>query len=163
MSEVTVAAHLAAAPDRVWTLLADAARWVEWMPGLESCEVTNGQAGGVGRRQRLAVSYGGHRGLVDVEITEWEPGARIAWVHVSSRIEGLDTRFARDARTRVTLAPAPGGTALSFQGTWVPVGSMGKMMSGTLIRSRAQSMFKRAARNLERLASGTPESPPPRP
>jgi carbon monoxide dehydrogenase subunit G len=106
----------------------------------------------VGRRQHLRISYGGHRASVDLEITEWEPEARIAWSHVADRIEGMETQVARDVRVRITLAPAAGGTAVSFEASWEPVGFVGRMVSGTLLKSRVTSMFEQEARNLERLA-----------
>lgn len=157
MASVRVARIIDAAVEDIWPYLADAARWPEWMPGVESSAVTNGQEEGVGRRQHLEVSYGGHRGEIDLEVTEWEPHTKIGWVHLSDRIQGTNKQFARDVRTRVTLSPAAGATGISFEGSWEPVGLMGKMLSGTLIQSRANAMFERAAQNLERLARAPAE------
>ena len=152
MGSVRVARNIDATLDRVWPLLADARRWPEWMPGVRSSVVINDRAEGVGRRQHLEITYGDHAGEIDLEITDWVPEAKIGWIHLSDRIHGMDKQFARDIRTLVTLSPAAGGTAVSFEGTWEPVGLMGRVLSGTLIQSRANSMFQRAAENLERLA-----------
>ncbi len=154
MASIRVARNIDASPEQVWPLLADAERWPEWMPGLESSRVTNGQPEGVGRRQHLEIAWGGHRGEVDLEITEWQPPAGIALL-LSDHIRGMDKQLAKNIRTRVSLAPAAGGTAMLFEGAWEPVGLMGRMLSGTLVQGRANTMFERAAENLERLAKGS--------
>lgn len=156
MASITLTKNIDATPEEVWPYLADARRWPEWMPGLSSSVVTNGKPEGVGRRQRLEIEFGGRRGQVELEITEWQPQARIAWVHLSDRIEGVDKQFARDIHTRITMSPAAGGTAMSFEGSWEPVGLMGKMLSGTLVKSRASTIFEGAAQNLERVAQRRP-------
>ena len=153
MASVRVKRILKGPPSRIWPYLADAERWPEWMPGLTSSRVTNGKAEGKGRRQHLEISWGGHSGEIDLEITEWEPERRIGWVHISDRIQGVDKQFARDIRTSVILSPSAGGTEMSFEGSWEPVGLMGKMLGKTLVQSRANSMFERAAENLDRLAT----------
>ena len=154
MANVSVGRRLGAPPDRIWPYLADAKRWPEWMPGLESSEVTNGKTEGVGRRQRLGLSYAGRRAEIELEITEWEPERRIGWVHLVERIQGMEQKFARDIRTTVTLAPAAGGgTDMTFEGSWQPVGLMGKMLGKTLVESRANTIFETAAQRLESLAS----------
>jgi uncharacterized protein YndB with AHSA1/START domain len=155
MASVRVARNIAATPERVWPYLAEAERWPDWMPGLASSRVTNGRPEGVGRHQHLDIAWGGHRGEIDLEITEWVPNQRIGWVHLSDRVEGMDKELARNVRTLVTLAPAQGGATLSFEGSWEPVGFLGKMLSGTLVQNRAGSTFQRAAENLERLARGS--------
>jgi carbon monoxide dehydrogenase subunit G len=151
MPTVRVAKNIQAKPEDVWPFLEKADRWPEWMPGLESSSVTNGK-NGLGRSQHLELSFGGYRGDIDLEITQWEPPRRIGWKHLSERIQGLDKQFAKDIRTVVMLTPSGGGTELSFEGSWEPVGLMSKMLGKTMIEGRANSIFETAAANLERLA-----------
>ena len=154
MPNLTIRRSLAAPPERVWPLLADAARWPEWMPGVETSRVTSDRVEGTGRRQRLERAWGGRRGEVDLEITEWEPPRRIGWLHLGERLGGKQQGFARDIRTRVTLEPAGGGSEIAFEGSWEPVGLVGRMLGTTLVASRAEEMLRGAAENLERLARG---------
>ena len=153
MPTVNISRRVEAAPARIWPFLADASRWPEWMPGAQSSQVTNGKSG-LGRRQHLELSWGGHAAEIDLEITEWEPERRIGWVHLSDRVKGIEKQFARDIRTRVTLTPAANGAEIAFEGSWEPVGFVGKMLGKTVVQSRANAMFDRAAENLERLAGG---------
>jgi carbon monoxide dehydrogenase subunit G len=152
MPSVRVAKRIERKPEEIWPLLADAERWRDWMPSVESSRVTNDKEG-LGRRQHLELSYQGYRGEIDLEITEWQPERRIAWVHLSDRIHGLNKKLARDVRTVVTLTPSGDGTEIAFDGSWEPVGLMSKMLGKTLIEGRAHSMFDTAAEKLERLAT----------
>ncbi len=159
MANIHIAREIDAPPERVWRYLADAKRWPDWMPGVTSSEVTNGRPEGAGRRQHLDLAYAGRRAEIDLEITEWEPPRRIGWIHLSERIQGVGQKLARDIRTSITLTPAVGGTHISFEGSWEPVGLMGKMLGKTLVQSRAEAIFEGAAERLERLARGD-ETPP---
>ena len=139
-------------PERVWPLLADPKRWPEWLPGVTTSVVTSGPAEGVGRRQKLEVAYAGQRGEIELRITDWEPLRRIGWEHTAERIGGKQQNLARDIRTLVTLTPRGGGTDVAVEGSWEPVGLMGKMLGKTLVQSRAESMLGGAVENLEKVA-----------
>ncbi|MFN2432562.1 MAG: SRPBCC family protein [Gemmatimonadota bacterium] len=152
MAEVRVTRTITAPPERVWPLLADPTRWPEWLPGITTSEVTAGPVEGVGRRQRLDAAYAGQHGEIELRITDWEPRRRIGWVHTAERIGGKQQNFAKDIRTIITLTPAGTGTELQVEGSWEPVGIMGKMLGKTLVQSRAEGMLGGAAENLERLA-----------
>ena len=154
MPEIRLSRSLAAHPDRVWPLLADASRWPSWMPGLRSSTVTNDRAEGVGRRQRLDLAYGGQRAEIELEITEWEPGRRIGWRHLSETVGGRAQDFVRDVRTRIVLAPTGSGSELTVEGSWQPAGFVGRMIGATFVRGRAEDVLRQAADNLERLAAG---------
>ncbi|HEY7529555.1 MAG TPA: SRPBCC family protein [Gemmatimonadota bacterium] len=154
MPEIRISRSLAAPPARVWPWLADAGRWPEWMPGVRSSIVTNAPDEGVGRRQRLDLAYGGQRGEIDLEITEWEPERRLGWRHLSETIGGRTQDFVRDVRTRILLAPSGSGTELTVEGSWEPAGFLGRMVGATLVRGRAEDLLRQAADNLERLAAG---------
>ena len=156
MEHVSVSREVAASPEDIWACLADAGRWPEWMPGVTRSEVTNGQPGGVGRRQRLDVSYGGRQGEIELEITQWEPLRRIAWVHLADPFQAAGKKVVRELRTVVTLEREGDGTRLSIEGTWEPVGLAAKMLSRTLVAPRASGMLEQAAENLERLAGRSP-------
>ncbi len=152
MPKVESTRRIAATPAQVWPLLADAARWPEWMPGIQGSRVLGERREGVGRRQLLEVGYAGQRGEVELEVTAWEPERRMAWLHLAERIAGKQQNFAKDIRAEITLQPADGGTVVSFQSSWEPVGMLGRMLGKTLIQSRAGEMVEQAACNLERLA-----------
>lgn len=154
MASLRVTRTLSAPPERVWPLLADPKRWPEWLPGVTTSEVLAGPAEGVGRRQRLQAAYGGQRGEIELQITDWEPRRRVGWVHTAERIGGKQQNLAKDIRTLITLTPAGGGTLLAVEGSWEPVGLMGKMLAKTVAQSRAEGMFEGVAENLDRLAGG---------
>ncbi|HVU71971.1 MAG TPA: SRPBCC family protein [Mycobacteriales bacterium] len=67
----TVTAATAAAPDAVWPLLADPARWREWDPDIESVSGTVTAGGHVRTRTRTGRT-------VRLKVTAVEPGRSIA-------------------------------------------------------------------------------------
>jgi uncharacterized protein YndB with AHSA1/START domain len=115
MLEIDVGARSAAAPEHVWTLLADVSTWPRWAP-FDDAEVESGE--GVGEIRRFRAG----RMTTRERVTELDPPRRYTYEFVS----GLPIR---DYRAAVTLSPAAdGGTAIRWQSSFRancsgPVGS----------------------------------------
>jgi uncharacterized protein YndB with AHSA1/START domain len=90
MLEIDVGARSAAAPERVWTLLADVTTWPRWAP-FDDAEVESGE--GVGEIRRFRAG----RMTTRERVTELDPPRRYAYEFVS----GLPIR---DYRAAVTLS-----------------------------------------------------------
>jgi polyketide cyclase/dehydrase/lipid transport protein len=105
MLEIDVGARSLAAPERVWTLLADVSTWPRWAP-FDDAEVESGE--GVGEIRRFRAG----RVTTRERVTELDPPRRYAYEFVS----GLPIR---DYRAEVTLsAAAAGGTAIRWQSSF---------------------------------------------
>jgi uncharacterized protein YndB with AHSA1/START domain len=72
---------IAAAPEAVWTVLADHAAWPEWFPILDRVEVT-GAPTGVGGQRRVVIQ----RLPFDEEFTVWDEPRQFAWAVTRSRL-----------------------------------------------------------------------------
>ena len=104
MLEIDVGARSAAAPERVWTLLADVSTW-RWAP-FDDAEVESGE--GVGEIRRFRAG----RVTTRERVVELDPPRRYLYEFVS----GLPIR---DYRAEVALSPAAdGGTAIRWQSSF---------------------------------------------
>ena len=104
MRSIEVGATLAAPPERVWDLLVDVEDWPRWSV-FDEVHVESGS--GVGRVQRL------RNGRVTgrERVTALEPPRRMAY----ELLGGLPVR---DYRGEVVLAPAGGGSAITWRSTF---------------------------------------------
>ena len=109
---IRAAGRSSASPDAVFAVLADHERWPEWFPNVKQVDVL-GPAEGVGARRRVHVP-----GLVvEEEFIVWDPGARWAFTGTAAA-PGFVRSIVEDCR----LAPAPGGTELSYTMYLEPTG-----------------------------------------
>jgi uncharacterized protein YndB with AHSA1/START domain len=75
--------------ERVWRGLVEPDRWSRWLPWIRTVTVTNDRREGVGSQRRIVSVLSGGRELVsDVEVTEWEEGARYAHRHLTDSLDG---------------------------------------------------------------------------
>ena len=112
MLEIDVGARSGAAPERVWTLLADVSTWPRWAP-FDDAEVESGE--GVGEIRRFRAG----RMTTRERVTELDPPRR----YLHEFVSGLQSS---DYRAEVALSPAAdGGTAIRWQSSFraKPVGS----------------------------------------
>ena len=134
MLEIDVGARSAAAPERVWTLLADVSTW-RWAP-FDDAEVESGE--GVGEIRRFRAG----RMTTRERVTELDPPRRYAYEFVS----GLPVR---DYRAEVTLSlAADGRTAVRWQSSF-----RAKLPgTGWLVRRRLAQFVAETAEGLAREA-----------
>lgn len=76
--------EIAAAPDRVFDALADAASWATWFPGLEAARWTSSAPYGVGSTREVKV--GPLR--VEEQFIVWEPGERFGFTFTATNLPG---------------------------------------------------------------------------
>jgi hypothetical protein len=102
-------ATTAAGPDAVYELLADGSTWPGWSPigSFELLERGDGSPEGLGAVRRFTTG----RSRSTERVVERRPGERFSYVLVS----GLAIR---NYRADVSLAPAPGGTTITWHSTF---------------------------------------------
>jgi uncharacterized protein YndB with AHSA1/START domain len=143
---VEATAHSAAAPERVWQLLADSSTWPEW--GIWDARSLERQGSpppeGVGAVRELKTG----RVVVREEIVAFDPPRRVGYRLLS----GLPVR---DYEAEVTLEPGEQGSALI---RWRAEFAPRLPGTGPLIRRRLQTLFEDVTRRLAAVAT-----PPPAP
>jgi uncharacterized protein YndB with AHSA1/START domain len=127
VATITRSGVVAAEPEAVWELIADAHRLPRWWPNLIRVE-------GVAETGFTEVLHSrrGRPVRLDIFYTEVEPGAVIAW-----RLDipgGPFERFLREWSTRFSLAPDPAGTRVSIEERQ---SFRGTFRTGTLLQRRA--------------------------
>jgi uncharacterized protein YndB with AHSA1/START domain len=134
---ITATREVGAAPDRVFEVLADAASWPEWFPGLSQARWTSDAPHGVGSTREVQV--GPLR--VAEEFIVWEPGERIGFTFVSTNLPGTRAGVevaelvpVRGGRTRVayTMALEPVGVPARLAAPLSPVArtAIGRGLAG---------------------------------
>lgn len=106
-----------AAPEAVYPWLAEPARLLKWIGGLQACEPVGGGAPGVGTRFREVLLVEGRREAVERVITEWAPGAALGY-RVAMSLFAFDGRFeleeAADGATTVRYTQETEGRGIGF-------------------------------------------------
>ena len=93
MRRVEASAAIDAPPESVFGFVADLDNLTTWQPGVLSAEQTSSGAVGVGTTARVLRELMGQRVTVDVEVTEYLPGRRLA---LASTAGGLAITAAMD-------------------------------------------------------------------
>jgi uncharacterized membrane protein len=132
-----------APPEKVFALLDDVERMVEWMDTIKEVKVTSKQRAGVGTTYHFIADAGGTRAEFDSETTEWVENERMAWRTTSGDI----TMFGSG-----TLKTVEGGT----QYTWVmdyqlPYSILGKIIDKLKVSKDFEKDMERALQNLKTL------------
>ena len=131
-----------AAPDAVWTVLADFGHLAEWARDVDHSCLTTEQAEGIGAARRVQV---GPLTLVET-VTEWEGGRSLAYT-----LDGLPP-FVRRAVNRWVLEPAgPDHTTITLTLDMTP-GPRPPMWPATMI---ATAVVRRAT---DRMLGGLTEA-----
>lgn len=97
MSRFSTTVDIAAAPERVWAVIADVERWPEWTPSVTRVERLDGGPLAVGSRVRIRQPK-----LLPVvwQVTELREGQGFIWVTRSPGVRVV---------ARHSVEPAPGG------------------------------------------------------
>jgi uncharacterized protein YndB with AHSA1/START domain len=138
--EILAEAVSAAPPERVFALLAAGDRWQEWAGPFvprSRWQVPGDPVGGVGAVRRLGVAP-----FVSRErVTEHQPPHRLSYV--------IDSPAPyRGYRSTVELAPADGGTRITWRSTFEPrvpgTGWVLRWFLGAVVRSFARNLARHA-------------------
>jgi carbon monoxide dehydrogenase subunit G len=105
MRFVEASQSIAASPQAVFAFLSDLANLPRWQSGVVSAERTSPDPIGIGSTAHVVRELMGQRLAVDLTITRYEPGRRLA---LESEASGMGIRAAID------LEPAAGGTLVRF-------------------------------------------------
>lgn len=98
MRRVEASITIDATPDEVFRFVADVANLPRWQPGILSATRTSPDPVGVGSTARVVRDLAGHSMTVDLAITEFQPGRRLA---LTSEASGV--------RVTATLETEPAG------------------------------------------------------
>lgn len=135
-------------PDDVFRHVADVERYPDWQraTGVVAVERGDNEPLGAGSRFRMERLVRGNRGMVECEVTAFEPGRRFGF-------RGHDSAgFDIDAETRLTAEGARTKLAWRFAMTTPGLLSLGGGMLRREIRSAAERDFGALKRMLELVA-----------
>jgi uncharacterized membrane protein len=133
---VAAQTEISAPPEAVWKVIADPARYLEFLSGVTRWEVQDDRATGIGARYRMLLLVGSAEIGGLIEVVEWSEPRDLAWTSVT----GVDQRGRwriRDrgrGRTRVELRLSYGVAGSGPLG-WVAERLAGPQVSGHLRRS----------------------------
>ena len=105
MRRVDASQRLPAEPRAVFDFVADLANLPRWQTGIVSAELTSPPPVGIGSSAHVVRELMGQRVAVDLSVTAFEPGRRLA---LSSAVSGIGIDAVLE------LEPADGGTLARF-------------------------------------------------
>jgi uncharacterized protein YndB with AHSA1/START domain len=124
MRRVEASRSLPATPDRVFAFLADLSNLPRWQTGIVSAERTSPEPMGIGSTAHVVRELMGQRVAVDLRVTDFQPGRRLALASEASGIgiaatldlepdgDGALVRFAMEIRAQsFFMAPVEGMVA----------------------------------------------------
>jgi uncharacterized protein YndB with AHSA1/START domain len=114
MRRVEAGITIAAPPEKVFAFVADLANLPRWQTGIVSAERTSPDPVGVGSTARVVRALGGQSLTVDLAITEFEPGRRLA---LASQASGVNVT------ATLEMEPANDGTT-ARSGVEIKAGSL---------------------------------------
>ena len=139
-----------APPEAVFAFIADGENAKAWRPGVLDIKHVSGS--GVGATYAQGVrGPGGRRIAADYEITEYEPGRRLAFRATAGPVRPVGA---------YTLTPTPGGTKLDFELT-AALGGIKGMLMGRSVQSTMDAETAAIDRIAAAMGAGGPAGPPP--
>lgn len=139
---VTVTRDVAAARDRIFAILADAANWPRWNSNFrEVTLLAPGTPVGLGTEARLKPADGPE---ATASVATFEPGSRVVW---KSKVMGMTVSITH------ALSPgtAPGTTQVAFE-TSIE-GGLGALMGG-FMKTKLEKALNEGIDGLKRAAEG---------
>jgi hypothetical protein len=105
MRKVEASQTILASPDAVFAFVADLANLPRWQSGVVSAEQTSPDPVGIGSTAHVVRELLGQRLAVDLTVTDYQPGRRLA---LASAASGMGVSAALE------LEPATAGTLIRF-------------------------------------------------
>jgi uncharacterized protein YndB with AHSA1/START domain len=137
MRRVRATDQIPASPDELFGFLADTATLPEWQTGIVSVRQVTPGAVRVGSVAHVVRELLGQRLEVDLTVTAYEPGRRLA---LRSSVSGIDVQ------ATLALAPSGDGTRLTFEMTVraqsIFMAPMEGMVAGAAERDLADSLAR---------------------
>jgi carbon monoxide dehydrogenase subunit G len=106
MRRVSASAEIAVSPDELFAFLADVATLPEWQTGIVSARQTTPGPVRIGSVAHVVRELMGQRLSVNLTVTAYEPGRRLA---LKSSASGIDVE------ATLVLVPSAAGTRLTFE------------------------------------------------
>ena len=126
--------------DRVFELITDAARMVEWLPGCRKVTPSPNRTG-KGARHKIEFQRKGKRVDSEIEILEYTPPTGYGWVEVRGR-KGSKTFFA--------LRFEGGATLVTMKYVFTPAGLRAWLNAHVYRRHHAHRMFDSLLQNVRK-------------
>jgi uncharacterized membrane protein len=105
--------------DVVWQLVEPIETLPAWLPFVVRSQHLRGQ--GLGRRQRVTVTWGRRPTEIDQEVTDYRPNQTLAWTPVAERVGGRGTAPASNGVTmRVSMESMGPGTRVVIEAQQTP-------------------------------------------
>jgi uncharacterized membrane protein len=133
--------------DVVWQLIEPIETLPAWLPFVVRSQHLGGQ--GLGRRQRVTVTWGRRPTEIDQEVTDYRPNQTLAWTHVAERVGGRGTAPVSNGVTmRVSMESMGPGTRVVIEARQTP-GTFGAWLALRVAgQRRLIAGFDRALRTL---------------
>jgi uncharacterized protein YndB with AHSA1/START domain len=137
----TYSGTVASPMDRVFDLLTDPTRMVEWLPGCRNVTPATDRKG-KGARHRVEFLRKGQRVNAEIEIIDYNPPTSFGWVEIRGRT---------GARTFFALQFQGGATMITMKHVWTPK-SWRAWLNGQFYRRRhAHATFDGLLQNLRKV------------
>jgi uncharacterized membrane protein len=142
---VSAQTHVAAPIEKVWSVVSDPARALNFLSGITRWEIAGQQSTGLGARYRMLFRIGSAEVGGLIEVVEWDAPSELAWTSVT----GIDQRGryrlreARGGFTRVELRLAYG---VAGSGLW---GLLAERIAAPTVRGHLQRSLQQLKRLVE--------------
>jgi hypothetical protein len=131
----------------VWDVPADFPHLADIWNGLKSSRPLGERTGGLGAQREVHLAP---VGVMTETITGWEPGRALATMNQPSALVPF-----KKARSKFTLEPDAGGTAMTFDYSYTPRGGPIGRLTGPLIDRMLTKSFESMLVAVEAAARGT--------
>ena len=147
MASLEVRTQIAAAPERVWKIIADLEGGRHWMADVRSLEIVGVRKSGAGTVLKVTSERFGLPVIKDVmEITTWDPPRELGVLH-----RGM---FSGTGAFR--LQAHDGGTLFIWREDFKPpLGGLGEFAHSLVVRPHLERVFRRSLANLKWVAERT--------
>ncbi|MDX1528976.1 MAG: SRPBCC family protein [Gammaproteobacteria bacterium] len=141
MSQFTESIAISAAPEAVWSALADIGNICEWNPGVKNSEQTSQGDVGVGATRRCQL---GGRNYLNEEIILFEPGRRMSIRITDTNLpfKSAEIRFALTANGNQTIVEVTPDYQLKF-------GIIGRLLDALMGRSQYRKGMRELLQGLK--------------
>jgi uncharacterized membrane protein len=133
--------------DVLWQLVEPIEALPAWLPFVTRSRHLGGQ--GLGRKQRVTLSWGRRRTEIDQQVTEYRPNQALAWTQVTERVGSQETAPVSSGVTmRVFMESMGPGTRVVIEARETPPTFSAWLALRLVGRRRILAGFDRALRTL---------------